>query len=417
LYTALGAVLVMAKGVGVPEVEHAYIQAHALCQQVGETPELVPVLYGLHRFYMGRLQLHTAREIDETLLRLAQRAEDPALAVIAHYALGTTWLFFGALPAARLHLEEAIARYTPDQHRAPVFRIGQDLGVGCRAYAAWTLWLLGYPEQALARLREALALAHELSHPYSQAFAWCFAARVHQFRRDVPAVHEHAEAAVALATEQGFPFWAARGTTLRGWALAMQGQGEAGLAQLRQGMAALLAMGQELSRPVCLTLLAEATGHGGHVEEGLRLLAEALTALEASGRGDLLAEAYRLQGELLLRQAIPEATQAEACFQQALAIARRQQAKSWELRAATSLVHLWQQQGKRHEARALLAPIDLQKMNWKFKAGFHEHTGISLQAHLPNHPTGGYTRVHQNTAQSCDRQRPPQASSARLSTR
>ena len=228
LYTALGAALVMAKGQGAPEVEHAYIQAHALCQQVGETPELVPVLYGLYRFYMGRLQLHTAREIGETLLRLAQRADDPALAVIAHYALGTTWLFFGALPAARLHLEEAIARYTPDQRRALVFRIGQDPGVGCRIHAALLLWLLGYPEQALARLHEALALAHELPHPYSLAYARCWAAYVYQFRWDVPAVHEQAEAAVALSIEQGFPFWAAAGTILRGWALAMQGQGEAG---------------------------------------------------------------------------------------------------------------------------------------------------------------------------------------------
>src|SRR5215216_3238417 len=141
LYTALGAALVMTKGQGAPEVEHAYIQAHALCQQVGETPELVPVLYGLYRFYAGRLQLHTAREIGETLLRLAQRAEDPEIAFIAHYALGTTWLFFGALPAAHLHLEEAIARYTPDQRRALVFRMGIDLGVTSRTHAAVTLWL------------------------------------------------------------------------------------------------------------------------------------------------------------------------------------------------------------------------------------------------------------------------------------
>ena len=117
----------------------------------------------------------------------------------------------------------------------------------------------------------------------------------------------------------------------------MQGQGEAGLAQLQQGLAALLATGQELLRPLCLVLLAEAAGHAGQVEEGLRLLAEALAVLETSGRGDMLAEAYRLQGELLLRQAVPDAAQAEACFQQALAIARRQQAKSWELRAAMSL--------------------------------------------------------------------------------
>jgi predicted ATPase len=137
----------------------------------------------------------------------------------------------------------------------------------------------------------------------------------------------------------------------------MQGQGEAGLAQLHQGMTAVLALGQTLARPRCLLLLAEAAGYTGQVDEGLRLLAEALAACEEGGRGDMLAEAYRLQGELLLQHAVPDAAQAEACFQQALAIARRQQAKSWELRAAMSLARLWQQQGKQREASALLAPI------------------------------------------------------------
>ena len=136
LYIALGAALQMAKGLAAPEVEHAYTQAYALCQQVGETPELVPVLFGLWRFYVVRSQLHTARELGETLLRLAQHAHDPALAVIAHNALGVTWLYLGALPAARQHLEEGIARYTPDQRRTPAFRIGQDPGVACRTYAA-----------------------------------------------------------------------------------------------------------------------------------------------------------------------------------------------------------------------------------------------------------------------------------------
>jgi predicted ATPase len=147
------------------------------------------------------------------------------------------------------------------------------------------------------------------------------------------------------------------GTCWQGWALAIQGQSEAGLTLLRQGMAATLATGQELSRPYQLVLLAEAGGHAGQVEEGLRLLAEAMTVLEARGQGDLLAEAYRLQGALLLRQAVPDAAQAEACFQQALTVARRQQAKSWELRTATSLSCLWQRQGKRAAAYDLLAPI------------------------------------------------------------
>jgi predicted ATPase len=171
LYSALGAALQMAEGYAAPEVEHAYTQARALCQQVGETPELVPVLFGLWRFYLVRPQLHTARELGDTLLRLAQHTDDATLAVVARYALGVTWYFLGALPAARQHLEAGIARYTPDQRRAPVFRIGHDLGVGCGAFAVMILWLLGYPAQALARLNDALALAHALSHPFSLGFA------------------------------------------------------------------------------------------------------------------------------------------------------------------------------------------------------------------------------------------------------
>jgi predicted ATPase len=233
LHIALGATLQMAKGLAAPEVEHAYTQARALCQQVGETPELAPVLYGLWRCYVGRAQLHTARELSETLLRLAQQAHDPTLAVVAHNALGVTRLFLGALPAARQHLKEGIARYTLDQRRAPVFRMGQDPGVGCRANAARALWLLGCPDQALVHIHDALTLAHELSHPFSLAWARVWAAFVFQCRRDVPATYEQAEAAVALATEQGFPQYAAQGTILRGWALALQGQSEAGMTQVR----------------------------------------------------------------------------------------------------------------------------------------------------------------------------------------
>ena len=265
--------------------------------------------------------------------------------------------YLGEYAAARTHLEQGIALIDPTAQRALALRHGVAPGVRCLALAAHTLWCLGYPAQAVRRSQEALALAQALAHPYSLALAQYWAAFLHHRRREAPAVQAQADALLTLATAQGFPLWVGYGTCWRGWALAMQGQGEAGLAQLRQGLAAVLATGQTLAQPLCLVLLAEAAGHAGQVEEGLRLLAEALTAFEASGRGDLLAEAYRLQGELLLRQAVPDAAQAEACFQQALAIARRQQAKSWELRAAMSLSRLWQQQGKRAEARELLAPI------------------------------------------------------------
>jgi class 3 adenylate cyclase/tetratricopeptide (TPR) repeat protein len=267
LHIALGAALQMAKGQAAPEVEHAYAQAYMLCQQAGETLEILPVLYGLWRYYIARAQLHTAQALGETLLRLAQRAPDPTLSVIAHYALGATWLWLGALPAARSHQEEGIACYTPDQRRAPAFRIGHDLGVGCRVGAALTLWLLGYPDQALSRFHEGVALAYELSHPFSLAFARCYAAMAYQLRRDVPAAHEHAEAAITLSTEQGFPYWAAMGMSLRGWALAVQGQGEEGLAQVRQGVAAWRATGAALHMPYFCALLAEAYDHRGHPHE------------------------------------------------------------------------------------------------------------------------------------------------------
>jgi predicted ATPase len=365
LHIALGAALQMAQGLSAPEVEHAYMQARSLCQQVGETPELVPVLYGLWRFYLARPQLHTARELGETLLRLAQHAHDPAPAVIAHYALGVTWLWLGVLPAARMHLEEGIARFTPAQRSAPVFRMGPDPGVACRVHAAMTLWLLGYPEQALSRLHEALMLSHELSHPFSLASVRCWVAYVHQFRRDVPAVHEHAEAAVALSTEQGFPFWAALGTSFRGWALAMQGQGEEGMAQVRQGIAAWRATGAALAVPCLCTMLADVCDRLGHPDDGLQALAEAHTLMEQHEERWWEAEVHRLRGVLRLRQSGTPQEEAETWLQRALDAARRQQAKALELRAAISLSRLWQQQGKRQAAHDLLAPV----YNW-FTEGF-----------------------------------------------
>jgi predicted ATPase len=347
----------MAKGLAAPEVEHVYTSARTLCQQMGETLALVPVLFGLWRFYLVRSQLHTARELGETLLRLAQRADDPALAVIAPYTLGATWCWLGAFPAARQHCEEGIVRYTPAQHHARLFRMGQDPGVACRAVVAQALWLLGYPDQALARVHEALALARELSHHYSQVYARCWAAMVAQFRRDGAAVHEHAEAAVALATAQGILQWAANGTILHGWALAMQGQAEEGMAQILQGIAAWRATGAALTVPYVCTVLADVSAHLGRTGDGLQALAEAFTLMEQHEERYWEAEICRLRGVLLLRQPGTPQEEAEAWLQRALDVARRQEAKSLELRAAMSLARLWQQQGKRDTARDLLAPI------------------------------------------------------------
>jgi predicted ATPase len=222
--------------------------------------------------------------------------------------------------------------------------------VRCLALAANVLSCLGYPTQAVQRSQKALALAQALAHLQSLAYAQHTAAFLYHRRRETPALQTQADALLTLATAQEFPLWVGHGTFWQGWVLAMQGQGAAGLA-------AVLATGQTLSQPYQLVLLAEAAGYTGQVAEGLCLLAEALKAFAASGRGDMLTEAYRLQGEFLLRQATPDAAQAEACFQQALAVARWRQAKSWELRAAMSLSRLWQCQGKCQEAYDLLAPV------------------------------------------------------------
>jgi predicted ATPase len=365
LHIALGAALLATRGHAAPEVEHTYTQAYALCQQVGETPQFAQVLFGLWRFYVGQAQLHRAREIGDTLLHLAQQAHDPALAVVAHYALGVAWFFLGVLPTARLHLEEGSACYTPDQSRALVFRIGQDPGVGCQAYGAMILWLLGYPDQALARLAAALTLAHELSQPFSLAWAWSWAAMISQLRRDVPAVRKHADASVTLSSEQEFPFWASQGMVFRGWALAMQGQSEEGLAQVRQGLTAYRATGAAVFFPYLCTWAAEVYDHLGHTADGLQALAEAHILIGQHEERWWEAEVARLRGVLLLRQTGAQQEEAETWLQRALDVARRQEAKWLELRTAISLARLWQQQGRRVEAYELLAPV----YNW-FAEGF-----------------------------------------------
>jgi adenylate cyclase len=267
----------------------------------------------------------------------------------------------GDLVSAREHAERGIALYDAQQHRSHAFFYVLDPGVVCFSIGAWALWVLGYPDQALKRSHEALTLARELSHPLSLAFALTFAALFRQLCREGGLAREQAEALRTLSTEQGFPQWLAMGTILWGWALAEQG--EEGITHIRQGLAAHRATGAELQRPYFLTLLAEAYGKGGQAEEGLRVLAEALAQMDRTGDRWYEAELYRLKGELTLSQtSVPGLAssgqkEAEECFWKALEIARRQSAQSLELRAATSLARLWQQQEKQKEAHKLLSEI------------------------------------------------------------
>jgi predicted ATPase len=217
--------------------------------------------------------------------------------------------------------------------------------------------VLGYPDQALQSIHEALTLAQELTHPFSLVYALNMAVLVHHFRREVQAVQERAEALIGLSTEQGFPMWLAYGTIMRGWALTAQGEGAEGIAQMRQGLVAHRATGAEIQRPYFLSLLAEAHGEVGQPEEGLTALVEALAIVDNTGERYWEAELHRRKGEFLLMKQGQKVGEAEECFRQALETARRQQAKSLELRVAMSLSRLWQQQGKQEEAHQLLAEI------------------------------------------------------------
>jgi predicted ATPase len=373
LQITLGISLMATKGFAAPEVEKAYARARALCQQLGETPQLFPVLWGLWAFYSVRVESRAAQELGEQLLRLARSLQDPISLVAAHRALGQNLYFSGAFTSAQVHLDQAIVLYDPKQYRSYIARYGQDQGIIAKSFGAWTLWALGYPDQALRMSREAVSLAQELGHPLSLAFALHFAAVLHFWRREWQSVQTCAEAVITLATEQGLTFWLALGTFYRGCALAEQGQQEEGLTLMRRGVAAYQAAGAELGKPGYLFPLAQACGQAGQIEEGLQALAEALATVDRTQAHAYEAEVYRIKGQLTLQQQCkvqsaeckvpntqhptPSTQEAEACFQKAMTIAHRQSAKSLELRATTSLSRLWQQRGKRQEARQLLAAI------------------------------------------------------------
>ena len=362
LHLPLGTALMATKGYAAPEVEHVYARARALCQQVGETPQRFRVLRGLWAFYLLRGALQTARELAEQCLSLTQRHPTLALRLPASLTLGGTLFWLGELRPAHTHLEHGLTLYDPQQRRARA--VVQDPIVNGLYHAAIALWYLGYADQARSRMHEALTLAQALAHAHSQAAALGFAAWLHALLREGSAAHTHAEAAMTVAREQGFPHWVAVGQIQRGWAVAVQGQGTPGMAEMHRGVAALLATGTALWRPEALALLADACGRVGHITAGLRAVADALEAVHHTGERLSEAELYRLQGELLCQQTtegdgahLAPTPEAEACFQQALALARQQEAKALELRAGLSLARLWQHQDKRAEAYTLLAPI------------------------------------------------------------
>ena len=314
LQTTLGPALMNTKGFGAPEVEHVYARARALCESASEAPQRFSVLRGLWQFYNGRGAYETARELGEQCLRLAQQGHDSSRRLEAHHALWTTQFLMGELPLARTHLEQGLALYDPQQHRALAVLYGHDPGVCCRGGAAVVLWLLGYPDQALRQLHAAHALAQELVHPPSLAFARMLTAIAYQLRRETDAAHEQAEALIALATEQGFALFRAMGGILRGGTTTALGQWGEQIGQIRRDLAAVRETGSALWEPLFLGLLADVYAQDGQVEAGLATLDEALAAAQGTGQRLVEAELYRLRGSFLLRQPGTAQAEAETCF-------------------------------------------------------------------------------------------------------
>jgi predicted ATPase len=359
LLLALGVSLVATKGFASPEVEQTYLRARALCLHAEDTPTLLPVLYGLWNVYLLRCELARCKDLAAQMFALAQRRPDPVCLLQAHNVLQQPLLHLGDFAAARCHQEQVLVLYDPRQHCTLTAEYGEDPGVGCLVYGAVTLWCLGFPEQARRSVQAARRLAEELSHPFNVARALYFGAFISLCLREKQLTQELAGALMDLSREHGFALLLQGGMILHGWSLAEQGRADEGIGQMRKGLAGWQATGALSHRPYQLALLAEALAREGQASDGLALLAEALDLSTTSGERFLEAELHRLRGELLLTRAeAPSSAEdaAEACFRQALDVARAQQAKTLELRAVLSLSGLYQRQGRPAQARLLLAP-------------------------------------------------------------
>jgi len=343
------------------EGTRAFTRARELCLQTGKTSQLSRILGMLAMLQYVRADHKRARQLGEEALDLAQRAEDPLLIAMGHWHLGPPLFALGEYTTARAHLAQTIASYEPQHHHAHLVLHGSDAGLGALAYDALCLWCLGYPDQASQRSQEALARARELGHPWSLLDPLCYGGcLLNQISRDAQALKDHTEALMRLASET-VPTLSAMGLRFRGEALVMLGQVQEGMAQLREGIAAFQPIDVRLTVTGALGSMAEAQAKAGQPQEGLTTLAEAFELMEKTGERLWEAELHRIRAELLLMRGDKDKAearlQAESCFQHAIEVARRQQAKSWELRATTSLARLWQKQGRVDEARQRLAEI------------------------------------------------------------
>jgi predicted ATPase len=359
LRLAIGGPLIATEGYAVAEVERTYSRAWALCDQLGQSAELFPVLRGLWNCYFVRGDLQQAHNLAERLAGLAEEQGEPLRRALARRALGTTLFVLGRFADSTAALNDGIAIddavEAGDDHRAHLLLYTERAGVVCRLYSAWVLWFLGFPDRALQRVESGLALGQRLAHANSLAFAQNFAAVLHSFRREFDAARRRAEATIDLASEHPLPQWLAEAIICRGFALVGLGQQIEGIAQLLTGLAAWNGTGCRLFDTQWLGFIAEAHVAAGQLNDALAALDRAAETVAATGECHYQAELYRLRGGILAETG--DAAEAAAWLQRAIETARSQQAKSLELRAATGLARLWTEQGRRTQAYDLLAPV------------------------------------------------------------
>ena len=358
LQTTLGMQLQVTEGFAAPDVRRAYLRARELWRQAPNSGPLFPVLWGLWLYSKVRSELARAQEMAVELQSLSTEQQDPALALQAHQALGMTAFCQGRPAVAVQHVDQVAALYDPVRHRKHAFMFGQDPAVICKAYGAVALWLLGYADQAVRQSDEAIQMSRDLS-PSSQAVALHFAAMLYQLRREAPRVRECAAQSSAISDEHGFSFWLAGGNVLGGWALADGGAAEVGVDRMQQGLRDWMATDSVTYQTYFLGLLAEVLQRLGRTSESRRVVDEALSLVEQTSEGLYEAELLRLRGELLLQQAGngQSTDAAQACFDQALEVARRQQAVALELRAAISAAQLARSQDRPDQAHTLLKSV------------------------------------------------------------
>ncbi|MCG8543843.1 MAG: AAA family ATPase [Alphaproteobacteria bacterium] len=355
LQILLGRLLMATKGFASVEAERAYLRAREICEKTNEVRRLRPVLIGLRYVNQVRGNIKAGREIGLQCLELAKRSDDQILFMQANFLLGHTACYFGDFPAARDYLEQSVAAYEPAKHEEHRQLAGLDPCAAALATLGWTLWILGNPDAALKASNRSLDLALRLEHPQSIEHALTSAAYTHLLRREPDDVLKYSEAALDVSREHGFQMRIAMAELTRGWAYAAKGDHARGIDALRAALSDYRNTGSGAGEVFYLTLLAEASRLAGRIEEGLAAIQD---SYEVSTDGHWWdAERDRQFGQLLERSADPNLGHAEAYYERALATARRQSARSWELRAATSLARLWQRQDRVENARTLLQPV------------------------------------------------------------